>query len=49
MKHGPHKSSLFNLDANIAALLIYLFTMLIGFISDSLNSIAWLIPLLAFI
>ena len=49
MKYGPHKSSLFDLDANIAALLIYLLPMLIGFITDSLNSIAWIIPLLAFI
>ncbi len=49
MKYGPHKSSLFDLDANIAALLIYLFSMLIGFISDSLSSIAWIIPLIAFI
>lgn len=49
MKYGPHKSSLFNLDANIAALLIYLVSMLIGFVSDSLNTIAWIIPLLVFI
>ena len=49
MKYGPHKSSLFDLDANIVALLIYLFSMLIGFINDSLSSIAWIIPLIAFI
>lgn len=49
MKYGPHKSSLFDLDANIAALLVYLLPWLLGFVSDSLSSIAWIIPLVAFI
>ena len=49
MKYEPHKSSLFDLDANIAALLIYLLPCLLGFISNSLSTIAWIIPLFAFI
>ena len=49
MKYGPHKSSLFDLDANIAAMLVYLLPLLLGFVSDSLSAVAWIIPLLAFI
>jgi len=49
MKYGPHKSSLFDLDANIAALLVYLLPWLIGVISNSLCTITWIIPLIAFI
>lgn len=49
MKYDPHKSSLFDLDANIAALLIYLLPWLISMISNTLGSLAWLIPLFAFI
>ena len=49
MKYGPHKSSLFGLDANIAALLVYLLPWLIGIVSNSLCTITWVIPLIAFI
>lgn len=49
MKYNPHKSSLFDLDANIVALLIYLIPFLLGFVSESLSTIAWILPLLAFI
>ena len=49
MKHQPHKSSIFDLDANITALLIYLIPFLISIISESLSSIAWIVPLIAFI
>lgn len=48
MKYGPHKSSLFDLDANIAALLAYLLPWLLGVVSDSLCTITWIIPLVVF-
>lgn len=49
MKYGPHKSSLFDLDANIAALLVYLLPWLLGVVSNSLCTITWIIPLMVFI
>ncbi|MGN1344701.1 MAG: hypothetical protein ACI4U3_08980 [Traorella sp.] len=49
MKYDSHKSSIFDLDANIVALLVYLLPLLISIVNDSLSSIAWLIPLLAFL
>lgn len=48
MKYDPHKSSIGDLDANIIALLVYLIPMLLGFINSTFESLAFLIPLLAF-
>lgn len=49
MKYDPHKSSLFDLDANVVAILVYLLPWLLSIVSHSLGSIAWIIPLLALI
>lgn len=49
MKYGPHKSSIFDLDANIVALLVYLLPLLVGLINDSLSVFTWIIPLAVFI
>ena len=49
MKYDPHKSSLFDLDANVVAILVYLLPWIVSIISSSLSGIAWLIPLLALI
>lgn len=48
MKYEPHKSSLFDLDANIVALLVYLIPLLLGFIDSVLESIVFLVPLVVF-
>lgn len=47
MKYSPHKSSIFDLDANLASLLIYLLPWLVQFINNNFSSIAWIIPLVA--
>lgn len=49
MKYDPHKSSLFDLDANIAAILVYLLPWLVSMISDTAGTLAWIIPLAAFL
>ncbi|WP_294561571.1 hypothetical protein [uncultured Traorella sp.] len=49
MKYDPHKSSLFDLDANVAAILVYLLPWMVSIISSSLGGVAWIIPLLALI
>lgn len=49
MKYDPHKSSLFDLDANLAAFLVYLLPWMISIISDTLGGVAWIIPLLALV
>ena len=46
----PHKSSLWNMDANLLALLVYLVPLVLGFITlFSLALIAWVIPLIVFL
>ena len=49
MKYDPHKSSLFDLDANLAAILVYLLPWMLSIISNTLGSVAWIIPLLALV
>lgn len=49
MKYDPHKSSLFDLDANIVAMLVYLIPLLATFLSDSLQAIVWIVPLFALV
>lgn len=49
MKYEPHKSSIFDLDANIVALLVYLIPLLLGFVDSFLESIVFLVPLVVFL
>lgn len=47
--YEPHKSSVFDLDANLLCLLMYLIPLLSGLFFSSLRFLGWLIPLIVFL
>lgn len=49
MNYEPHKSSIFDLDANLVALLVYLVPMLISFLNSTLETFSFIIPLIILI